>query len=245
MVSYNLTTHAHINENTWYLLAYSLPCKLLFQECYPAGAYIIREGAVGDTFFIISQGKVEVTVSKPKAAFNYDDSKKEPEFEVLRQLGYGDYFGEQALLKEEKRSANVVSLGCECLTLDRDSFLQLIGNLSEFKQHLKMSPPGTMFKPTETDKRKNLEPVSAATPAENEPKPPTEPQTSEVEGALSVLDPEVEINLLKLDDLEVIATLGVGGFGRVELVQVYTSNIFSAEIFTTYLVDGSIVLLFI
>lgn len=35
------------------------------QEFYPAGAYIIRQGASGDTFFIISSGSVKVTQRLP------------------------------------------------------------------------------------------------------------------------------------------------------------------------------------
>jgi CRP-like cAMP-binding protein len=42
--------------------------------------------------------------------------------EEVRTLSRGDYFGEQALLKEESRTANVIALspGVECLTLDRE-----------------------------------------------------------------------------------------------------------------------------
>ena len=44
------------------------------------------------------------------------------EEEEVRVLDKGDYFGEQALLKEECRSANVIALqpGVECLTLGRE-----------------------------------------------------------------------------------------------------------------------------
>jgi cGMP-dependent protein kinase 1 len=53
--------------------------------------------------------------------------------EEIRVLGRGDYFGEQSLIKEDKRSANIIacSPGVECLTLDREAFKQLIGNLEE------------------------------------------------------------------------------------------------------------------
>lgn len=42
--------------------------------------------------------------------------------EEIRVLLKGSYFGEQALLKEECRTANVIALspGVECLTLDRE-----------------------------------------------------------------------------------------------------------------------------
>lgn len=51
-------------------------------------------------------------------------------------LGRGDYFGEQALIRKDKRSANIIAMepGVECLTLDRDAFKQLIGNLEELQR---------------------------------------------------------------------------------------------------------------
>ncbi|EMP24636.1 cGMP-dependent protein kinase 1 [Chelonia mydas] len=54
---------------------------------YENGEYIIRQGARGDTFFIISKGKVNVT--------REDSPSEEPIF--LRTLGKGDWFGEKAL----------------------------------------------------------------------------------------------------------------------------------------------------
>ncbi|ERE79337.1 cGMP-dependent protein kinase 1 [Cricetulus griseus] len=54
---------------------------------YENGEYIIRQGARGDTFFIISKGKVNVT--------REDSPSEDPVF--LRTLGKGDWFGEKAL----------------------------------------------------------------------------------------------------------------------------------------------------
>ncbi|XP_022241910.1 cGMP-dependent protein kinase 1-like [Limulus polyphemus] len=99
-------------------------------DFYPAHEYIIRQGATGDTFFIISHGKVKVT----QKVFGQTNE------EEIRTLGRGEYFGEQALL----RPSSVTSIPTE--------------QISEY--------------------------------------------------------PEI-----RLDDLDVIATLGIGGFGRVELVQ--------------------------
>ncbi|KAL1516851.1 hypothetical protein ABEB36_000696 [Hypothenemus hampei] len=146
-------------------------------EFYPAGAYIIRQDASGDTFFIISSGSVKVTQRLPGHL----------EEEEIRTLSRGDYFGEQALLKEDCRTASVIALhpGVECLTLDRDSFNQLLGSLSEIQE-----------KDYGDEERLNNRPV--------------------------LIEPQ-EFDYIKLNDLEVIATLGIGGFGRVELVQ-YVKN---------------------
>lgn len=56
--------------------------------------------------------------------------------EEIRTLGRGDYFGEQSLIKEDKRSANIIAMspGVECLTLDRESFKQHIGDLEELHE---------------------------------------------------------------------------------------------------------------
>lgn len=56
--------------------------------------------------------------------------------EEIRTLERGDYFGEQSLIKEDKRTANIIAMtpGVECLTLDRESFNQHIGDLVEIKE---------------------------------------------------------------------------------------------------------------
>ncbi|KAJ4444846.1 cGMP-dependent protein kinase, isozyme 1 [Periplaneta americana] len=154
-------------------------------EFYPAGAHIIRQGASGDTFFIISSGSVKVTQRIPGRR----------EEEEIRTLERGDYFGEQALLKEDCRTASIIALppGVECLTLDRESFIQLIGDLSELHEK------------DYGDESRGL---------------------SRPSSSFSIYsDSDQEYDFIRLDDLDVVATLGVGGFGRVELVQyIYDKN---------------------
>uniref|UniRef100_A0A1A9W6T0 cGMP-dependent protein kinase n=1 Tax=Glossina brevipalpis TaxID=37001 RepID=A0A1A9W6T0_9MUSC len=156
-------------------------------EFYPSGTYIIRQGASGDTFFLISQGMVKVTQK-------LSGSVEEKEIRILKS---GDYFGEQALINEDKRTANIIALdpGVECLTLDRDSFKHLIGDLSELKQK------------NYGDENRIL----AIRYAE---------RTKEMCGA----NAKQEFPDLNLSDLEVVTTLGVGGFGRVELVKACRQN---------------------
>lgn len=60
----------------------------VLEECYyQKGDYIIRQGARGDTFFIISKGQVKVTI-RPHDSF---------EEKFIRSLNKGDFFGEKAL----------------------------------------------------------------------------------------------------------------------------------------------------
>ncbi|KAM7351497.1 protein kinase, cGMP-dependent at 21D isoform 2-T3 [Cochliomyia hominivorax] len=161
-------------------------------EFYPAGTYIIRQGASGDTFFLISQGSVKVTQK-------LTPSSEEKE---IRTLQMGDYFGEQALINEDKRTANIIAMapGVECLTLDRESFTHLIGDLCELKE-------------------KNYGDENRVLAMKYSEK------TKEIFGA----NVKQEFPDLQLTDLEVVATLGIGGFGRVELVKAYQKN--SVDIF--------------
>lgn len=154
-------------------------------EFYAAGTYIIRQGTAGDSFFLISQGTVRVTQKLTPASLEETE---------LRTLSRGDYFGEQALINEDKRTANIIALppGVECLTLDRDSFKRLIGDLCELKEK------------DYGDEDRMLAMKQAA-------------QSEDIFGAQT----QQEFPDLKLTDLEVISTLGIGGFGRVELVKAY------------------------
>ncbi len=44
----------------------------------------------------------------------------------------GQYFGERALLTNEPRAASIITKSpCKCLTLDRGSFVKLLGNLRD------------------------------------------------------------------------------------------------------------------
>uniref|UniRef100_A0A8C1AVX5 cGMP-dependent protein kinase n=1 Tax=Cyprinus carpio carpio TaxID=630221 RepID=A0A8C1AVX5_CYPCA len=100
---------------------------VLEETHYSDGDYIIRQGATGDTFFIISEGQVRVTQQK--------SASEEPVF--LSTLSRGDWFGEQALKGEDVRTANVTAVGdVTCLVVDRESFKQLIGGLDNMSNKM-------------------------------------------------------------------------------------------------------------
>ncbi|KAM9727548.1 cGMP-dependent protein kinase 1 isoform 1-T1 [Menidia menidia] len=143
---------------------------VLEETHYEDGEYIIRQGARGDTFFIISKGKVNVT--------REELPNGDPVY--LRSLGKGEWFGEKALQGEDIRTASVIAAeAVTCLVIDRDSFKHLIGGLEDVssKSH------------EDADAKAKYE-------AEN-----------------------AFFFNLSLVDFNIIDTLGVGGFGRVELVQ--------------------------
>ena len=81
---------------------------------YPAGSAIIREGDVGDKFYILESGDAE--------AFKRGDEKP------LKTYGKGDYFGELALLEDKPRAASVISKSeVKVATLGKDGFQRLLG----------------------------------------------------------------------------------------------------------------------
>ncbi len=86
---------------------------------------MIRQGGKGDTFYIISRGEVKVT----QISVSPTDPSIRME-EEIRRLGRGDYFGEQALMHEDVRTANVVALegGVECLVVDRE-YARIVDNI--------------------------------------------------------------------------------------------------------------------
>merc|ERR1712241_1633455 len=116
---------------------------------------------MGDTFFIISNGRVKVT------------KKENGDEKFIRNLHKGDFFGEKALSGEEVRTANIIAdTGdpegeVKCLVIDRDTFTQLIANLEEIKKRYIDLPARKMII-------------------------------------------HEEFKALKLSDLRIIATLGVG-----------------------------------
>ena len=83
----------------------------LRSRSYPAGAMVIRKGAVGDSMFFIVTGEVEVRIGARAKA-----------------LHDGDFFGEMALLDRKPRSADVVTVTpCTLLVLNVADFYQLAG----------------------------------------------------------------------------------------------------------------------
>lgn len=88
------------------------------KQQYEPGTMILQEGTMGDAFFIVSNGVVEIVLPRP----NHSDV-------VAAQLGPGQYFGEMQLLHGQKRSASARAYergAVEVLSLDFDTMRQLL-----------------------------------------------------------------------------------------------------------------------
>jgi putative ABC transport system ATP-binding protein len=96
------------------------------RESHPAGTVIIRQGAVGDKFYVVRSGKVDV--------FREAECREE----LLVQLGQGDFFGELALLKEAPRAATVQTVeDVELLTLSKEILMDVIRKSATFEEKLR------------------------------------------------------------------------------------------------------------
>ena len=84
---------------------------------YKAGDQVIKQGADGDYFYVITRGQCSVTRETP---LNKDGIK-------LAELGVGDTFGEEALISDAKRNATVTMVtDGSVMRLGKDDFNTLM-----------------------------------------------------------------------------------------------------------------------
>ena len=94
---------------------------------YEPGDYIIRQGEPPASFYVIEQGEVEVVRST-------DDN---PEGEVIAMIGAGSFFGEQALLSQQPRTASVrARTPVEVVVMGRNVFTTISASLAPLRQAL-------------------------------------------------------------------------------------------------------------
>ena len=84
---------------------------------YKAGDVVLKQGAEGDYFYVLTRGKSLVTRETP---LNQDGIK-------LAELTVGDTFGEEALISDAKRNATVtMSTDGSVMRLGKDDFKNLL-----------------------------------------------------------------------------------------------------------------------
>lgn len=98
----------------------------LVTEQVSEGTYIIREGDVGDKFYLIRQGAVSV--------------RRGPEQSEVAKLTEGDFFGETALLTGQPRNANVVAISDTTLyALSQEKFNYAVRQRASFEEEIRTS----------------------------------------------------------------------------------------------------------
>src|SRR5688500_16208954 len=86
--------------------------RLTSRRACPKDTVVFFENEEGDSFFIILDGRIKVTILG-------DDGREV----ILSMLGPGDFFGEMALLDNEPRSATAIAVEeSELLSLHRTDF---------------------------------------------------------------------------------------------------------------------------
>jgi hypothetical protein len=87
---------------------------------------IVTQGDIGNEFYIIKNGNVDIFMSK------MDKESKKMRRKLVSTLDSGQFFGEKALLTNEPRNADCVAKTdvVECLVLTRASFESALGSLS-------------------------------------------------------------------------------------------------------------------
>ncbi len=98
--------------------------QVVNQVHFEPGDFIIRQGDVGDQFYVIVSGEVEVFKELPNG-----------EKAHLAKLGKGEYFGESALLTGRRRNATVqASSRVDLMCMGRDEFNNLAGAWLKFSE---------------------------------------------------------------------------------------------------------------
>jgi ABC-2 type transport system ATP-binding protein len=91
-----------------------------------AGQTLVRQGEIGDRFYVIVNGSVEVIRTEP------DGTERQ-----LAVLGRGDVFGEIALIRHQPRNATVRALTpCLLLTLDQQPFAELLETRPHLREYI-------------------------------------------------------------------------------------------------------------
>ena len=90
---------------------------------FKKGDYIIKEGEMGDVFYILEEGQCEATKT-------LEPGKPDT---VIKEYSVGGYFGERALIKGEPRACNIIAVSdtVKVISLDRISFKRLLGPIEE------------------------------------------------------------------------------------------------------------------
>ena len=128
-----LTRHLNffqtISEDTGSAQVHKACCQRMTLTCVEPETPIIEFGKVGHEFYIVLSGSAEISVPS---------SRQDGSFAVVKSIGPGDSFGEQALMTGKPRAATVTATSpMKLAVLSKDSYQALIANLAEKEIHEK------------------------------------------------------------------------------------------------------------
>ncbi len=102
--------------------------SMVGEVVYSKGVAVFREGEPGEALFLIVEGEVSVSKSRP--------SKRDPGMEIGR-IGIGEYFGEMAILEEAPRSATIqTTSSSRFLVLQKRDFIQIAEEHPKIALHI-------------------------------------------------------------------------------------------------------------
>src|SRR6266496_3596417 len=102
--------------------------QVINQAHYEANDFIIHQGDVGDQFYVIISGEVEISRELPNG-----------QTVLMGKLGKGEYFGESALLTGRRRNASVqATTPVDLMCLGRDEFNDLAGSWLKLSDSLQV-----------------------------------------------------------------------------------------------------------
>jgi putative ABC transport system ATP-binding protein len=95
------------------------------EERFAEGATIIRQGEIGDKFYVVAEGKVQVVIESAAAT------------RAVAAISEGGFFGEVALLKEQPRNATITALTpTVTYSLSKENFLAAVRSHRSFEEQL-------------------------------------------------------------------------------------------------------------
>lgn len=192
--------------------------RLVTLRRWAAGEVVIREGEMGESFFVVGRGAVRVV--------QHDTLGRERE---LATLGDGSVFGEMALVSASPRAASVVVAGEAdllefsrgALTAASEDVIGIATALDRFTRDrlvqniLAINP---LFRPF--DKRQRLELLKRFSAHEVTPGTVIVREGQEGKGLYLILTGEVDVTKIDGTDKVLLATLKAGDcFGEISLIK--------------------------
>ena len=109
---YNFLNNISIFESLDKISKYNVAQKLKKKE-FPANTKIIKKGEVGDTLYIIKEGIVSCRIGVKE----------------IRKLSNNEYFGQNAILMEVKRGADIITMNrCICYEISKNDLKEALSD---------------------------------------------------------------------------------------------------------------------